>query len=138
MANLPLSSLLRVSCGIQVPIDQFLRSSILGGLSLTRAGTAEEESEDESASGLAVKDAPRWWPWPRVETTDWFALPEGGLAALGVENAISPSEAERPCEPRMLALAVDGGVGASGRGGRIQTAVEGVPAEIGIVLLMVL
>lgn len=59
-----------------------------------------------------------------------------------MENAVSPSEAERPCEPRMLAvalaLAVDGGVGASGRGGRIQTAVEGVPAEIGIVLLMVL
>ena len=140
VANLPSSSPLRVSCGIQVPIDQFLRSSILGGLSLTGAGTAAEaEREDESASGLAVKDAPRWW-WPGVEPTDWFALPEGDVPTFGVEKAISPSEAERPCEPWMLALAlaVDGGVGASGRGGRIQTAVDGVPAEVGIVPVMVL
>lgn len=138
--NLPLSSLLRPSCGIQVPIDQFLRSSILGGLSLTRAGTAEEEREDERASGLAVKDAPRWW-LPRVGSTAWLALPvEVEVPTLGVEKAISPSEVERPCEGRMLALAlaVDGGVGASGRGGSIQTAVDGVPAEIGIVLFMVL
>ena len=140
VANLPSSSPLRVSCGIQVPIDQFLRSSILGGLSLTGAGTAAEaESEDESASGLAVKDAPRWW-LPRLLSCALLALPERRLPTLGLEKAISPSEAERPCEPWMLALAlaVDGGVGASGRGGRIQTAVDGVTAEVGIVSVMVL
>lgn len=100
-------------------MDQFRRSSILGGGAAPALVLEAEVEALTSASGRAVKDAPRWWCLP-VRFGLVCAVPTPGF---GVEKAASPREAERACEPKLPALAADGGVGTSGRGGTDQAVV---------------